>query len=118
MGRAVPKPKLFAAGGGSIGFAKASGLAQNQGMQRFADKVVVVTGAGRGIGQAVATAFAAEGAKVAVLSRNPKSCGEAAEKINAEYPGAAQAFGVDVADFEAVQETGKQIVEALSLIHI
>ena len=87
-------------------------------MQRFADKVVVVTGAGRGIGQAVATAFAAEGAKVAVLSRNPKSCGEAADKINAEYPDAARAFGVDVADFEAVQETGKEILEAFGGVNI
>ncbi|MDP7656804.1 MAG: SDR family NAD(P)-dependent oxidoreductase, partial [Roseibacillus sp.] len=39
-------------------------------MDRFKDKIVVVTGAGRGIGQAVAAAFAREGAKVAVLSRN------------------------------------------------
>ena len=43
-------------------------------MERFKDKNVVVTGAGRGIGQAMATAFAAEGAKVAVLSRNEQSC--------------------------------------------
>ena len=113
-----PKPKLFAGGVRRIRFANATPVPQNHGMQRFADKVVVVTGAGRGIGQAVATAFAAEGAKVAVLSRNPKSCGEAADKINAEYPDAARAFGVDVADFEAVQETGKEILEAFGGVNI
>ncbi|MFN5640677.1 MAG: SDR family NAD(P)-dependent oxidoreductase, partial [Akkermansiaceae bacterium] len=42
---------------------------------QFKDQVVVVTGAGRGIGQEIARAFAAEGAKVALISRSESSCG-------------------------------------------
>ena len=87
-------------------------------MQRFADKVVVVTGAGRGIGQAVAASFAAEGAKVAILSRNPKSCGDATEAINEKFPESAKAYAVDVADFDAVQEVGKQIVTDFGGVNI
>ena len=56
------------------------------GMARFTDKVAVVTGAGRGIGSEIAKAFAAEGGKVAVVSRSEGSCGAAADTINTEYP--------------------------------
>jgi len=87
-------------------------------MSTFADKRVVVTGAGRGIGFAIAQAFAKEGAKVALISRNPTSCGTAAKAINADHPDSARFYGLDVSDFEAVQETGKQIVEDLGGIDI
>jgi 3-oxoacyl-[acyl-carrier protein] reductase len=87
-------------------------------MDRFKDKKVVITGAGRGIGLAIAEGFAAEGARVAVLSRNPQSCGKAANAINARHPGMARAYGVDVADHEAVQETGKQILEDFGEVNV
>ena len=37
--------------------------------KRFENQVAVVTGAGRGIGEAIAKHLAAEGAKIAVVSR-------------------------------------------------
>lgn len=79
-------------------------------MERFRDKVVVVTGAGRGIGLEMARAFAAEGAKVAVISRNESSCGGAVNTINSEFPEASRAYAVDVADGAAVDEVAKKIV--------
>ena len=79
-------------------------------MDQFKDKRVVVTGAGRGIGLAVAEAFAAEGARVAVLSRNEQSCGQAAAAVNAKYSNAVIPFAVDVADYDAMQVVGKEIV--------
>ncbi len=87
-------------------------------MQRFANKTAVITGAGRGIGQEIARALAAEGAKVAVVSRSESSCGKAAEEINAIYPGAATAYAVDVADHSAVQDLAKRIGDELGTIHI
>ena len=77
-------------------------------MARFTDKVAVVTGAGRGIGLEIAKAFAAEGGKVAVVSRSAGSCGGAADAINAEYPGVAKAYAVDISDHVAVQAMGKK----------
>jgi 3-oxoacyl-[acyl-carrier protein] reductase len=87
-------------------------------MSRFAGKRVVVTGAGRGIGLAIAHAFAREGAKLAIISRNPTSCGTAAKEINTECPDSTRFYALDVADHEAVQESAKTIVEDLGGVDI
>lgn len=87
-------------------------------MDRFQGKVAVVSGGARGIGRAVTEQFAAEGAKVAIVSRNEASCSKAAQEINRTHPGAARHYAVDVADFEAMQETGKQIIADLGEVNI
>ena len=84
----------------------------------FTDKVVAVTGAGRGIGQEIARAFAAQGAKVALISRSESSCGGAAEEINKTYPGSCTAYPVDVADHEAVQALAKKIADEMGAVNI
>lgn len=49
---------------------------------RLQDKVAIVTGASRGIGKAIATAYAAQGAKVVVASRKMPGLQAAADEIN------------------------------------
>ena len=85
---------------------------------RFTNKIAVVTGGGRGIGQEIARTLAAEGARVAVVSRSAASCGKAADEINATYPGSATAYAVDVADHAAVQELAKKIAAELGPVNI
>lgn len=66
----------------------------------------------------MAKAFAGEGAKVAVLSRNPNSCQKGANTINEEFEGSAKAFPVDVADHENVNAVCKEVIEEYGKVNV
>ncbi|MBT4866576.1 MAG: SDR family NAD(P)-dependent oxidoreductase [Planctomycetaceae bacterium] len=65
-------------------------------MTRLTDRVALVTGAGRGIGRAIAIAFGREGAKVAVTSRSTSELDEVVGTIR-EAGGTAIAIPADLA---------------------
>jgi NAD(P)-dependent dehydrogenase (short-subunit alcohol dehydrogenase family) len=62
-------------------------------------KIALVTGAGRGIGKAIAVGLARSGATVAVNDINPDAC----ERVAAELAPNAAAFHADVSNKHAVQ---------------
>jgi 3-oxoacyl-[acyl-carrier protein] reductase len=78
---------------------------------RFEDQVAVVTGAGRGIGRAIALRFCSEGARVACVSRTEENAKKVADEINGLRDESAKAYAVDVADHAAVQKIGARILE-------
>jgi 3-oxoacyl-[acyl-carrier protein] reductase len=85
---------------------------------RFENQVAVVTGAGRGIGHAIAVRLASEGARVASVSRTEGNAQRTADEISASRADGAKAYAVDVADHAAVQTIGAQILEEFGRVDI
>jgi 3-oxoacyl-[acyl-carrier protein] reductase len=85
---------------------------------RFQNQVAIVTGAGRGIGHAIALRLANEGARVASVSRTEANAQRTADEINALRPDAAKAYSVDVSDHAAVQAIGARIIDDFEQVDI
>jgi len=87
-------------------------------LMRFENQVAVVTGAGRGIGHAIALRLAKEGARVASVSRTESNAQKTADEINSVRADTAKAYAVDVADQAAVQKAAVQIFEEFGRVDI
>ena len=82
----------------------------------FTNKTVLVTGGTRGIGRAIALAFAKRGARVAVLFRSDQV---SADKTLAELEGNGHlAFKTDVADAEQVEKAVSDVIETFGSLDI
>jgi len=78
-------------------------------MSQLTNQIAVVTGAGRGIGHAIALTFAAEGADVACVSRTAENAEKTAQEVRARGR-RAWAHAVDVSDASAVEAAAEKIL--------
>ncbi len=86
-------------------------------MSRLAGRTVVVTGAGRGIGAAVARSLANAGARVAMVSRTPAQLTQVAAEIGAAGPEVVT-FTCDVSDAKSVAELARAVEQRLGAVDI
>jgi meso-butanediol dehydrogenase/(S,S)-butanediol dehydrogenase/diacetyl reductase len=84
---------------------------------RFADKVVLITGAGRGIGRATALRLASEGAAIAVLDRDGAAASEATVALR-EAGASALALSADITDRAAAEGAIEQALKAFERIDV
>src|ERR1700757_1907204 len=87
-------------------------------MSRLSKKVAIVTGASKGIGAGIATAFAAEGARVAVNYSSDREGAERVAQAIKNNGGKAIAFGADVAKAAEVARLFKEVDSAFGRLDV
>jgi len=83
----------------------------------FNHRIALVTGAGRGIGKAIAAELARGGVTVICASKNPANCGAVAAELQAAG-GTARALPIDVTDGAAIAKAAAELLAEFETIDI
>lgn len=86
-------------------------------MPLLANHIAVITGAGSGIGRAIATGYAREGAQVVLYDINGGAAAETAEAIRSAG-GKAESFALDVTDRDACFAAARQVADKVGQVSI
>lgn len=86
-------------------------------MALLAGKTAVITGGARGLGSAIATAMASEGAHIVVVDRNSDAASDIVAQINASG-GSASSEALDISDRDAVMTFRQRIMDRYERIDV
>jgi len=87
-------------------------------MKLLDDKIVLITGASRGIGKAIAEECINQGAKVAFTYLSSEDKARALEQQLATKGGVAKGYKSDASDFEQAQKLVEQVVEEFGTVDV
>jgi NAD(P)-dependent dehydrogenase (short-subunit alcohol dehydrogenase family) len=85
--------------------------------RRLKDRLALITGASRGLGRAIALAYASEGAHVLLLARSLTTLGRVDDEINAAG-GTASLIPLDLADGPAIDALGPSLYERFGRLDV
>jgi NAD(P)-dependent dehydrogenase (short-subunit alcohol dehydrogenase family) len=85
--------------------------------RRLKDRIALITGASRGLGRAIALAYAGEGAHVLLLARSLTTLGRVDDEIKA-LSGTASLIPLDLADGPAIDALGPALYERFGRLDI
>ncbi|KAF8976539.1 hypothetical protein BGZ46_008183 [Entomortierella lignicola] len=91
---------------------------ENSSLFNVKDKVVLVTGGGRGIGLMIAHGFVANGAKVYISSRSAKVCDEVAAGLNKLGKGQCFSIPADLQSLDDVKKLVAELSKRESKVHV
>ncbi|MEC8600169.1 MAG: SDR family NAD(P)-dependent oxidoreductase, partial [Pseudomonadota bacterium] len=86
--------------------------------QDFQDKVVLITGGSRGLGKAMAHGFAAQGAKLAIVSRKLDGCDATAAELKAAYGTETFTRSTHVGDWDDLDRMVEAVIERFGRIDV
>jgi NAD(P)-dependent dehydrogenase (short-subunit alcohol dehydrogenase family) len=81
------------------------------------DKVVVITGASKGLGEAMALALGAAGASIALVSREVERLNAVKQAVE-NVGGKVQVFQADVSDEEQIRKLEHDVMGAFNEVHV
>jgi NAD(P)-dependent dehydrogenase (short-subunit alcohol dehydrogenase family) len=92
--------------------------AETNGTGRLAGRIALVTGASRGIGAAIAKAYAREGAQLVLLARTVGALEEMDDAVRAAGAPPALLVPLDLRDFDAIDRLGASLYERYSKLDV